>query len=70
MAQEMFPVVQRTSEECFEPRQPASSSSPKAFFSNQTEATASLLNSCLKADVPSPEEIAAFFASLERGLSS
>lgn len=69
MVQEMFPVVQRTSEGCFELRQSASSSSLKAFSSNQTEATAAFLNSCLKADVPSPEKIAAFFASLERGLS-
>lgn len=70
MAQEMFPAVQRTSEERFEPRQSASSSRLKAFSSNQTEATAAFLNSCLKADVPSPEEIAAFLASVERGLSS
>lgn len=38
------------------------------FFSNRTAAPPGRLNSCLKIDAPSPKEIAAFFASLERGL--
>ncbi len=64
----MFPIVQRASVEGFELRQAASFSSLKALFSNQTAATPALLNSCLKIDVLSLEEIAAFFALLDRGL--
>lgn len=64
----MFPIVQRASEEEFELRQLVSFSRLKALFSNQTAATPALLNSCLKIDVLSPEEIAAFFAPLDRGL--
>lgn len=64
----MFPIVQRASEEGFELRQSASFSSLKALFSNQTAAKPALLNSCLKIDVLSLEEIAAFFALLDRGL--
>lgn len=64
----MFPIVQRASEEGFEPRQSVSFSTLKALFGNQTANTPLLPNSCLKIDVLSPEEIAEFFAPLDRGL--